>query len=351
MAKKTYPSLDGFRMLCAFLVIAIHTGVLTSFSETADFFATGVICRIAVPFFFMVSGFFLMPKIADHFGALWKIEKKFCLLYLGAIALYLPLNLYAGQYFFRNVPSLLRAVCLDGTFYHLWYFPAVIEGVLLLALLQRVFPKKGCLCVCLVLYLIGLFGDSYYGISAKCPALCAFYEAYFQIGSYTRNGFFFAPVFLCLGWMLADPDLRISPGKAKRLCMGSFVLLAAEAAALHGIGAQRHDSMYVFLVPGMCGLFIMLLDSSDRISERTALSLRKYSAIIYLIHPWVIVFVRMAARILRMERFFVEQSLIHYGLVAGISYSLAVILWKIQQNIQNKKKKGAGRFAPGVKSI
>ena len=46
MAKKTYPSLDGFRMLCAFLVIAIHTGVLTSFSETADFFATGVICRI-----------------------------------------------------------------------------------------------------------------------------------------------------------------------------------------------------------------------------------------------------------------------------------------------------------------
>ena len=351
MTEKTYSALDCFRMLCAFFVIAIHTGMFVSFSETADFFVTGVFCRVAVPFFFMVSGFFLMPKIAHRFGAILKIEKKFCLLYLGAIFLYLPLNLYAGQYFFRDVPSFFRAVILDGTFYHLWYFPAVIEGILVLSILQCFLSKKGCFFACLFLYLIGLFGDSYYGISEKCSILNAFYETYFQIGSYTRNGFFFAPVFLCLGWMISDRKYRISQNKAKILCAVSFFLLIAEAGILYSFHLQRHDSMYFFLLPCMYGLFCILFVPSKTVSQETALLFRKLSMIIYLIHPWVIVLVRMISHLLHIERWLLDQSLIHYGAVACISYSLAVILWKIQENIQKKKKRRKKYFVPGVKSI
>ncbi len=50
--------LDIFRLIAAFLVVAIHTSPLSSLNETADFILTRIIARIAVPFFLMVTGYF-----------------------------------------------------------------------------------------------------------------------------------------------------------------------------------------------------------------------------------------------------------------------------------------------------
>ena len=56
-----YPELDRFRLVAALLVVAIHTSPLLSLGETADFLLTRVAARVAVPFFLMTSGFFLLP--------------------------------------------------------------------------------------------------------------------------------------------------------------------------------------------------------------------------------------------------------------------------------------------------
>ena len=50
--QENYGGLDLFRVAAALLVIAIHTSPLASFHESADFFLTRVLARIAVPFFF-----------------------------------------------------------------------------------------------------------------------------------------------------------------------------------------------------------------------------------------------------------------------------------------------------------
>ena len=57
---KYYSGIDWFRLFAALLVIAVHTSPLSGISETGDFILTRVIARIAVPFFFMTSGFFLL---------------------------------------------------------------------------------------------------------------------------------------------------------------------------------------------------------------------------------------------------------------------------------------------------
>ena len=57
---KSYAGLDYFRIIAALLIIAIHTSPLLSYSKMADFVLTSIIARIAVPFFFMLSGFFLI---------------------------------------------------------------------------------------------------------------------------------------------------------------------------------------------------------------------------------------------------------------------------------------------------
>lgn len=59
-AKQNTGGLDIFRLAAAFLVVAIHTSPLSSFSAEGDFFLTRVLARTAVPFFFMVTGQFVL---------------------------------------------------------------------------------------------------------------------------------------------------------------------------------------------------------------------------------------------------------------------------------------------------
>ena len=123
--KPEKPALDRFRLLAAVLVVCIHTSPLPGVSPVGDFWLTRVLARTAVPFFLMVSGYFLAQ---DQWRGTARFLKKAVFTYLAAAALYLPLNLYGGGYGPLGWAKRLLAV---GTLYHLWYFPAVILGVLL----------------------------------------------------------------------------------------------------------------------------------------------------------------------------------------------------------------------------
>lgn len=57
-------SLDLSRWIAAFLVICIHTVPLSSFSRLGNALFVQVVCRLAVPFFFVCSGYFLRKKTA-----------------------------------------------------------------------------------------------------------------------------------------------------------------------------------------------------------------------------------------------------------------------------------------------
>ena len=96
--RTAYTGIDEFRLAAALLVITIHTSPLASCSETGDFFLTRVIARVAVPFFLMASGFFLISQYARDAGRLWAFLKKTAVLYGISIAVYLPLNLYNGYF-------------------------------------------------------------------------------------------------------------------------------------------------------------------------------------------------------------------------------------------------------------
>lgn len=199
------PALDRFRLLAAVLVVCNHTGPLDSLSPTADFFLTRVLARLAVPFFFIVSGYFLAKGQWKHTG---RFLRKTLLLYLAAVALYLPLNWYNGGY---SPLEWVKKLLADGTLYHLWYFPAVLLGVVVARNLARL-PHSAALGVAAVLYLIGIGGDSWYGLVSQAPALEELYGGIFQVFDYTRNGLFFAPLFLLLGAAGIQWSRRPPPG-------------------------------------------------------------------------------------------------------------------------------------------
>lgn len=330
MNRKTqYGGIDWFRLICAVLVITIHTSPLLCFGELPDFILTRILARVAVPFFLMVTGFFVLPDIqwdnTKHqkwFRQIGKLGK----LYLISMLLYLPLMIYSG-YFGTDftIPGLLKDILFDGTFYHLWYLPAAMLGLAIVGLLLHYCTDKVVLVVSLILYGIGLLGDSYYGISAMFPWMSRLYDGIFSISSYTRNGVFFAPLFLVLGYRLGKAEDR-GRELPKKLALPGFIislfLMLGEGIGLHSLHWQRHDSMYLFLPVVMIFLFAWVLQWKGAGSKR----LNRMAMIIYIIHPAMIVVVRLLGKLTGQTRLLVDQSLIHFTLVTILSFAAAGIL-------------------------
>ena len=312
--RKNYGGLDIFKMIAAFLVVAIHTSPLTSFNETADFFLTRELARLAVPFFFMVTGHFVLSdRLWDQerdYGPIWRYLGKTGILYGIAILLYLPIGIYAGHYKGLTPFRAIQMLVFDGTFYHLWYFPALILGILVVCLLGR-FCKLGVsLAVTAVLYLIGLFGDSYFGLIVDVPGISQAYELGFRLFTYTRNGLFLAPVFLVMGAWLKQSGEKVKPVPNAVGFGLSFCCMTAEGLVLRYFDLQRHDSMYLLLPVCVFFLYRLLLTWN----RKSVGAFRTISTWIYILHPAMIVVVRMAAKVVhqRAAVFLVENSLIHY---------------------------------------
>lgn len=325
---KTLGGLDVFKLIAAFLVVAIHTSPLSSINSTADFLLTRIIARMAVPFFLMVSGYFILPGYlfdrSKDYRPVMRFVKKGLLLYTAASLLYLPVNLYAGHLEHPGIYDVFRALVFDGTFYHLWYLPASLLGMALLCLLSRRLPFPAVFGISLLLYGIGLFGDSYYGLIADCPGIGDFYDMLFQIFTYTRNGIFYVPVFLAMGAYAAhDRQTTKTAVLVWAFCL-SAVCMITEGLLLHSCDLQRHDSMYLFLLPCMLFLFALVL----QIQAKPSRQLRAVSTGIYILHPLVIVLVRGIAKAVHLEGLLIENSLIHYAAVCVGSAVVSIGLVK-----------------------
>ncbi|WP_122638707.1 acyltransferase family protein [Romboutsia sp. Marseille-P6047] len=136
--------------------------------------------------------------------SLFKYINKVFKLYLFSIIIYIPINLYNGYFKENNsILSILKDLIFNGTMYHLWYLPALILGMIIVYLLISRFELKNTLIISILLYIVGLFGDSYYGISNNISLLKHTYDILFLIFKYTRNGLFFAPIYITLGYKLS----------------------------------------------------------------------------------------------------------------------------------------------------
>lgn len=326
-----YAGLDYFRLIAALLVVAIHTSPLVTYDPTADLVLTRIIARLGVPFFFMTSAFFLWQNQDGTDKNLRAFVRKTGQLYGIAILLYLPVNFYTGYFGMPDLgPNLVKDLLFDGTLYHLWYFPAAIMGAVLAWLFIQRKGFSGALGLTVCLYLVGLLGDSYFGLVERIPFLPEFYQLIFQCSDYTRNGIFFAPLFFVLGAILAQGK-KTFPLSVNLLGFGITLLgLVAEGFWVHDLALPRHDSMYVLLPLCMYFLFASLLHWSGKSKP----VLRTVTMVVYLVHPLMIIVVRFGAKLLQVQSLFIDNSLVHYSLVLVLSIMAAIplVIWK------NKKK-------------
>lgn len=91
--------LDRFRLVAAILVVGIHVAPFDSISVELDYYLTYCIGRIGVPYFLMLTGYFVLSayQSEQYREKIRRLVLKLGIMYGCVTILYLPINWYAGK--------------------------------------------------------------------------------------------------------------------------------------------------------------------------------------------------------------------------------------------------------------
>jgi hypothetical protein len=148
LSKQNYNSIDLFKLFFAFAVVSIHTRPLVYCSVDWITRLNEIIVTLAVPFFYIVSGFLLGKKISSgneyNSEPIKKLLFRFLKLYCAWTFVYLPLSII---HYFREGTSLLSAIKLFivgfvfvGEQYNawiLWYLLSAVYALIVIIIINR----------------------------------------------------------------------------------------------------------------------------------------------------------------------------------------------------------------------
>ncbi len=340
---KNINSLDLMKFIAAILVVSIHTKPLLSFNEDISFGFISSIARIAVPFFFMTSGYLFYSKIRKQQGNNQYVAKylyRLILVYLFWSIVYFvyhAYNIYAeDQDIVHSLLIFVQNFFVDGSHFHLWYFPALIFAIALFYLLSRMMPVQMILAISFVFYLIGLFGDSYGGLIEGNSALSGILDGYESIFVSTRNGLFFGLFYVSLGAFMAIKQAAIKPSISAVLCCVSLAGLVIEFYVLNTYTEPVDFNMMLFLIPSTYFLVHFLLNMKWPDWNLDYRLLRDSSVLIYCTHPLFMIVYPKAFSLLSMN---LEKnySWLYFMITLLSSFVLSFVIIRLRQNEKTSK--------------
>ena len=304
--KKNFESIDLMKFLCAILVVGIHISPFGNSDcitiKLLNFGIKQYIARIAIPFFFMCTGFLVFRKTdPECFSAKEGIQyaKKIYKLYLLWTLIYSPL-IIKGIISNKNgilygTVKAIRNFIFAGSFTHLWYLNASAFAVLLISILLHKKLKLSWIIGCsLGLYLIGLLPQSYFGLLKSFKAYPFIWNSakiLEKIIVTTKDGLFDAFLFVGLGMLFAYRPIQLSSKASTIGFFCSMLLMLSEAIVLTYCNWIRGCDMYLFLVPSSFFLFFLVTHVELK-SHKIYRFLRSLSSLIFFIHIWISFFVK-----------------------------------------------------------
>ena len=278
--------LDSLKALCAFMVVCIHApfpGVLGRCFE--------VICCLAVPCFFMISGFFYPGCIARK-GERNQIIKIVKLTFVSLAAYFVWTFLFfrwTSQDFSQIIHRLLSVngmfkliVCNNVNFaYHLWYLLAFLYVLIIVYSVRKLGMKKLLFAavpfLILVSIVIGRYSEVFLGRFISLD--------------FSRNAYFLGLPFFCIGWFISENREKITAKLNKRLLIlliAVFGMLGpVEYFVLEMLGKGSVGDMYFSTAFFVVSVFVYCAFFSQGKTIFANIG-RKFSTSVYIVHVLVI---------------------------------------------------------------
>ncbi|MBE6682524.1 MAG: acyltransferase [Ruminococcaceae bacterium] len=294
---KKYPLIDVFRFLCACLVIMIHCDGVDG--NPISHMIVTCFSRQAVPFFFIVSGFFFCRKLkstADPKSFVIGYAKRLILFYFIWAIISLPevvqtyLALYKGSSPVYIALVIVRRVIFAGSGVY-WYLLVTLEAALICGFLIIKKWEK-------LMYIIAAFGIVacfFYSADFDWFLVRQFNDLIYTVFSWSNNVFMLGIPFFAVGCFFTTLEGRIKLNTPS-LCVAYFAVSAAGIVAFSLV----YDKIalyekYFFLFPLQAVLLFMIgISSKISIKDSICSELRNISSTVYCVHCFFIGYVLKA---------------------------------------------------------
>ncbi|HEL1618714.1 TPA: hypothetical protein TXL63_000517 [Streptococcus suis] len=265
----------------AILVIALHCRRLFE-ADQLHFIQKSIFSRMVVPYFMVTASFFLRrnyPSLSKQY--LIRYSKQ----YLTWSALYLPF--YLIYLHLQEIPlsyyplALLVGLTYTGTSYQLWYMPAFFLGLVLVHFSLKKWGWRVTVSLACLLYLLGSV-ETYSSYLAESVFLTAF-DSYKTSFFTSRNGLFYAPIFVLTGFYLADKlNHPIFQYRQKTKLLVCIALLTVEATIIYL--NQGYDKNFLFSLIPFTAYLVSWTLTTDLFRQKKFQFLKEYASYYYFIH-------------------------------------------------------------------
>lgn len=323
MADKRNCGLDILKCLACFLVICIH----------ADYSlkrAVEPLARIAVPVFFMITGYFHERVRQSHRG--WEQIRRMFRLILGSSALYvgweLILRLLEGasptEYLlgFFSAQRWIDFLCFNESpfAYPLWYLSALLYVLVILYCVGKRWPVRRLYPLIPLLLAVNLaLGNYSVPLLGWAPEL-----------RISRNFLFAGLPFFLLGDYFYNRE--IMPGN--RMLVAGIIVFAADTYLENMLLARNHmlfnKDLYISTIPAACCVFLFAAQNAPQLKNKVAAAAtfvgRELSLDIYILHLMVM------QALERLSRYFGIYDSVYWHAAPLVVFAVsAAIAWAIRR--------------------
>jgi len=261
-------SLELGRVISMVAIVILHSHILLSapiINGTPWFgYIIDQLMRFAVPFFFILSGYLIAPKLDQsplstlkHYSLpllkIWVIWSIICLLIpfnweVLVTQGYLSERTGYWEWLLQNPINTL----FEGGLVHLWFIPGLVCAIAIIALCIRFKLTHLLPLFAILLYLYGLCGGSYGKITEIWTPFI------------TRNGPFFSTLMVWVGYEIRRRTIKVTLNTAVIMTITGLIIHLSEAAWLtrYEVIFNSHDFLLGTPIWAV-GLFMLLLNKPN----------------------------------------------------------------------------------------
>ena len=329
--KKPIDGVDFLKLLLSFVIVAIHSEFLSC--------VIFPLARLAVPTFFVLSGYFAFVKINSQQtsqqkqSTLWKIVKRYLQLYLFWLIVLSPIVIYIGEYYKRGLLEstldLIHNFLFDSTFPSSWYIMACVLGITIIYFLSRKLDNLVLLAVTIPIYVFVTLISQFTSEIKAHPVLNDIYSFFVMILGTPYWNFMVSLIYILIGKMIAER--KLSNCQSKKFLIGLLacvVGLFLERWAWSRIPTFRNEVICYFMLPPTAA-FLVLWVMHLNVNIKHAAAYRKISTITYCIHYSVVKVISEIMSILRVSD---PHRILLFFSASIISVCVGLVILKLEKS-------------------
>lgn len=270
---KRLNNLDVLKAICAFLVICIHISYKDKLGNI-----TTPICRIAVPIFFMITGYFYYKTSKKP---LKQIKKVFILILLASLLYFVFEMIIGGSPQIPSKEDIKNSLLYNSSpfEFHLWYLNALLYVLIIVYIADKLKIRKFLYFLIPILLITNLIYGEY--------SLEVLNKNFDPI--YMRNYLFVGlPYFLIGDLLYKYKDKLIQKIPTKLLAISIPILgftSVMEEHILNNLGKDAIGEIYISTTFFAVSVFLFAIKIKQVSSENILAKIgRKYSTYIYILH-------------------------------------------------------------------